>query len=425
MRCENCQADPLARPGFCECCGRPQPAAHEEPASDPYDEPGDRESIASLIEAQPPIAEPEVHAEIEPDPVPCESCGGPVSGAGSICSVCEGVFRKVLESKSPQAHAPDHASAATPSSPPAIDPSVSAVPSAAPIEIAPSPAPPAPPAAAKAPARRASTPPLPKPSTRMVSVEGLRNAAVLVLAAAGSVAAIAWGLEWLDRQWAVVSSTPVQAIASAAPADAGSASSTSEPSIEPSPTSGSAGAVSGSSKSASDAPLSANTRKPAPSAPARRSARTSRQTRRPKSAPAPAPLPARETSRVPEPLPAAAPRAYVPAPAAAPEPEVAPAGPLYEVSQVNEPPRITARVEPRLPDELRDRALNDVVIVRVLVSHVGRASTVNVLRKSKAGPELDRAVVAAVKQWTFQPARRRGQAVSCWYNLGVPFRPGT
>jgi hypothetical protein len=36
------------------------------------------------------------------------------------------------------------------------------------------------------------------------------------------------------------------------------------------------------------------------------------------------------------------------------------------------------------------------------------------------GRPLDEAVVAAVTQWTFSPARKRGEAVSCWYNIGVP-----
>jgi protein TonB len=35
---------------------------------------------------------------------------------------------------------------------------------------------------------------------------------------------------------------------------------------------------------------------------------------------------------------------------------------------------------------------------------------------------LDSAAVAAVKRWRFSPARRRGEAVNCWLNVGVPFR---
>ncbi len=73
-----------------------------------------------------------------------------------------------------------------------------------------------------------------------------------------------------------------------------------------------------------------------------------------------------------------------------------------------------------MPDDLQSRARNEIVIVRMLVSHSGLPSRVSLLRRSKAGPRLDDAVIAAVSQWTFSPAKRRGEAVSCWFNMGVP-----
>jgi TonB family protein len=82
-------------------------------------------------------------------------------------------------------------------------------------------------------------------------------------------------------------------------------------------------------------------------------------------------------------------------------------------------------VEPKLPADLRNRKVSDVVIVRILVSQSGHPARVNVLRRSKLGPSLDDAVVAAVSQWTFSPARKRGEAVSSWYNVGIPVNGGT
>ena len=87
---------------------------------------------------------------------------------------------------------------------------------------------------------------------------------------------------------------------------------------------------------------------------------------------------------------------------------------------VNETPRVATRIEPQLPDDLRARPMNEIVIVRVLVSQSGHPSQVSLLRKSKHGARLDDAVVAAVNQWTFSPARKKGEAVSCWLNFGVP-----
>jgi protein TonB len=93
--------------------------------------------------------------------------------------------------------------------------------------------------------------------------------------------------------------------------------------------------------------------------------------------------------------------------------------PFFEVRDVNQPPQVASRVEPRLPAELQNQPVREIVIVRVLVSQTGHPAFVNLLRRSKAGLALDDAVVAAVKQWTFSPARRRGEAVSCWYHVGV------
>ena len=87
--------------------------------------------------------------------------------------------------------------------------------------------------------------------------------------------------------------------------------------------------------------------------------------------------------------------------------------------QVNELPQVTSRVEPQVPEDLRNRPLNEIVIIRVLVSQAGHPALVHVLRGSKAGPVIDDAVVAAVKQWSFTPARKDGEAVSCFYHVGV------
>lgn len=102
----------------------------------------------------------------------------------------------------------------------------------------------------------------------------------------------------------------------------------------------------------------------------------------------------------------------------APAPPLPARGPFFETTDVNESPQVATRVKPQLPDELR--VLNETVVVRVLVSQSGHPSRVALLRKSNSGRRLDEAVIAAVKQWTFSPAKKRGEAVSCWFNLGVP-----
>jgi TonB family protein len=106
-----------------------------------------------------------------------------------------------------------------------------------------------------------------------------------------------------------------------------------------------------------------------------------------------------------------------PQPIVAPTP---PAGRLFEPGDVDELPRVATRVEPQLPDDLAKRFPKDVVVVRVLVSQSGHPFRVSLLRRSLGGRSLDDAIVGAVSQWTFSPARKRGEAVSCWMNFGVP-----
>ncbi len=118
-----------------------------------------------------------------------------------------------------------------------------------------------------------------------------------------------------------------------------------------------------------------------------------------------------------EPEPPPAPVAAAPAPADTVSAS-APIRPFFETKDVSESPQIARRVEPQVPAEAR--GVSDIVVVRLLVSQTGHPSSVSLLRKSKAGQPLDDAVVAAVKQWTFSPARKKGEAVSCWLNVGVP-----
>jgi len=97
-----------------------------------------------------------------------------------------------------------------------------------------------------------------------------------------------------------------------------------------------------------------------------------------------------------------------------------PSGPFFELRQVDQRPKVASRVEPQVPENLQHTTQGEIVVVRVLVSQAGDPSFVRLLRRSKAGLALDDAVLAAVKRWTFTPALKRGQSVSCWLHIGVP-----
>jgi hypothetical protein len=97
-----------------------------------------------------------------------------------------------------------------------------------------------------------------------------------------------------------------------------------------------------------------------------------------------------------------------------------PTGRVFERNDVDESPQLVTRIEPQLPANLPVPSPNDVVVVRVLVSQTGHPFRISVLRGSRLGRSADEAVVAAVTRWTFSPARKRGEPVNCWYNVGVP-----
>jgi protein TonB len=166
---------------------------------------------------------------------------------------------------------------------------------------------------------------------------------------------------------------------------------------------------------------------PQPEKPKPRAAQPARPASRQAAATTQKPRPA--TARAPEPIQASAVASHAvvivppepPRAAAAAAPvSSAPQGPFFEPTDVHEAPKVSSKVQPDVPAELRAQTRNEIVIVRMLISQIGRPSRVSLLRKSKSGARVDDAVIAAVSQWTFSPAKRRGEAVSSWFNIGVP-----
>ncbi len=129
----------------------------------------------------------------------------------------------------------------------------------------------------------------------------------------------------------------------------------------------------------------------------------------------------------PAPLLVATPPPVVSAPAsAAPPPasvqaEAVPLGQIFEVSQVETRPSVSNRFDPVLPARITS-ATPVVVIVRVLVSPSGRAVESSSVKNPTNDAGLAAAAAATVRQWSFAPARKKGQAVSCWVNVGVVFK---
>jgi len=150
-------------------------------------------------------------------------------------------------------------------------------------------------------------------------------------------------------------------------------------------------------------------------------------TKKPAVTAAAAPVVAPVAAPEPAPLLVATPPPVVAAAAtAAPPPrsvqaEAVPLGQIFEVSQVEARPSVTSRFDPVLPARITSPT-PVVVIVRVLVSPSGRAVESSPVKNPSNDPGVGAAAAAIVRQWSFAPATKKGQPVSCWVNVGVVFK---
>jgi TonB family protein len=101
------------------------------------------------------------------------------------------------------------------------------------------------------------------------------------------------------------------------------------------------------------------------------------------------------------------------------EPEVKP-GQLMSLDAVDSPPKATKRVPAKYPDMARKLKLQGSVGLNVLISETGAVLDAKVV--TSAHPILDQAAVDAVKQWTFEPASKKGVKVKVWYPVKMAFQ---
>ena len=85
-----------------------------------------------------------------------------------------------------------------------------------------------------------------------------------------------------------------------------------------------------------------------------------------------------------------------------------------------ETPQLRRRVSPEYTDDALDRKIEGTVLLEVVILKSGRVGAVRVLRSLDAG--LDAKAVAAVREWTFLPARFQGVAVDVLVEIEIDFR---
>ncbi len=119
-----------------------------------------------------------------------------------------------------------------------------------------------------------------------------------------------------------------------------------------------------------------------------------------------------------------------PKPKAKPKAEIAPTQPIDRPENATAPKQKSGDA-PAYPKELRDEGITGKVVLKLHVHRDGTVRGAKILRKSNnATTEEDQkradklfvsAVVAAVKTWTFEPAKLDGQPITVWHTVTVPF----
>jgi protein TonB len=94
-------------------------------------------------------------------------------------------------------------------------------------------------------------------------------------------------------------------------------------------------------------------------------------------------------------------------------------GPFRPGSGID-PPALLREVKPDYPEDARRRSLEGDVVLEIVVRRDGSVGDVRVIQS--LGASLDQRAIEAVRQWRFDPARRRGAPVDVLVEVSVEFK---
>ena len=93
---------------------------------------------------------------------------------------------------------------------------------------------------------------------------------------------------------------------------------------------------------------------------------------------------------------------------------------IFEAYELDQPPQPVVRVPPVYPYQARERGIEGVVQVKLLVNANGSVGQVQILDARPKGMFED-AVMKSVPQWRFNPGKIEGKAVTAWVVTAVRF----
>lgn len=101
------------------------------------------------------------------------------------------------------------------------------------------------------------------------------------------------------------------------------------------------------------------------------------------------------------------------------KPAEAPPAPLVQIAEVSTAPVPIAKAMPAYPEEARRQGIEALIVVKFVVTEDGRVEEPKIV---KGHPLFDEAVLATVRDWTFQPATLEGKNVRMARMVKIPFR---
>lgn len=93
---------------------------------------------------------------------------------------------------------------------------------------------------------------------------------------------------------------------------------------------------------------------------------------------------------------------------------------VFELSELDEPPRPLARLQPIYPPQARMRRIEGMVELEFVVSAEGAAREIRVL-SSQPGELFTEAAIRAIERWRFAPGTKAGQPVAARVRQKVTF----
>jgi protein TonB len=94
----------------------------------------------------------------------------------------------------------------------------------------------------------------------------------------------------------------------------------------------------------------------------------------------------------------------------------------YEASEVDKPPKLVRKMDPKYPLEAKRKKMEGRVVVRCLITVKGKADKIEVVESEPEGI-FDESAMRSIKYWSFRPGVLNGEMVDTWVKIPLTFKP--